>query len=347
MAHPPWDRWETSWRIEHYSPLSTNVIYMPATATNGKISLDRTSLLAKVIGGQTEEAAIAAFIKSNWRPRGVYRVTKVNQQSFKIGFHELQDFDRLRTKKWEFMNRDILLVRLWSNAETTVEDTLETVPQKATIHNIPEAFWGGDEAIGRIASALGRSLEDRTIEPSHQNPHLPPPLEVCVVIDRSFNYPPTLRIRLEGNEGVPGRDTLINIEYGQRTPYCTHCGGFGHWSQKCRGQRTGKWAQIISTAVAPVKEPAASFMANRNPANPAKLQNSKLRKLSTRRRRIPDQIAVVESGRSIGLCNISHPCLCTVNPSETNKYSRSPPPTTQRKMSQRTKTCRSTMMYFL
>lgn len=113
---------------------------MPATTTNGKISLDRTSLLAKVIGGQTEEATIAAFIKSNWRPRGVYRVTKVNQQSFKIGFHELQDFDRLRTKKWEFMNRDILLVRLWSNAETTVEDTLETVPQKATIHNIPEAF---------------------------------------------------------------------------------------------------------------------------------------------------------------------------------------------------------------
>lgn len=48
------------------------------------------------------------------------------------------------------------------------------VPQKAFIHNIPEALWG-DEAIGRIASVLGSPIDARISKPTH--PHLPPPLE--------------------------------------------------------------------------------------------------------------------------------------------------------------------------
>lgn len=181
MPQRPWGRWENPRRIEHFRPLAPNVVYIPAAATNGRAPLDNTSLLVRVT---SEEGSIAAFIKNNWKPRGAFRVTKANQQSFKIGFHERLDFERLQGKKWEFMGRDILLVRVWRSDESTAEDPLQIVPQKAIIHNIPKALWG-DEAIGRIASALGKPLDAKSKEPLHQL--LPPPLKVCVVVDRNFN----------------------------------------------------------------------------------------------------------------------------------------------------------------
>lgn len=182
-------------------------------------------------------------------------------------------------------------MRIWREQESTTEDTLKTVSQKALIHNIPEALWR-DEAIGRIASALGNPLDARVRKSSH--PHLPPALEVCVVVNRNFDYLSNLRIRLEGNEGVPRRDTIINIEYEQRVPYCSHRGGFGHWIHKCRGRdtmRSGKWAQTISAVEAPAIKPKANS-GNRDPANLEKFQNpkfqnpnSKSKKLRTRSHR--------------------------------------------------------------
>lgn len=227
MGHAPWERWSEARRIEHYNPISPNVIYMPAGATNGKSPLDITSLLVRVIGETTDDAPIAAFIKRNWKPRGTFRVTKVNHQSFKIGFHVRQDFERLQSKRWGFLEHDLILVRIWKVNENTIEDTLDTIPQKALIQNIPEALWG-DEAIGRIASALGKPLDIRARRPSQPHSFLPSSLDVCVIVDCNFKYPATLRIRLEGNEGVPTRDTIINVEYEQRKPYCSHCRGFGH-----------------------------------------------------------------------------------------------------------------------
>lgn len=203
---------------------------MPAKATNGRVCLDKFSLLVRVISETKEEGPIAAFVK--------------------IGFYEKADFDRIKTKKWEHLERDLILIRLWRDRENTGEDTLENVPQKAIFHNVPEAMWG-DEAVGRIASALGKPIEARTRRPLHPHPFLLPPLEVCVVVDKSFGYPPNVRIRLESNEGTPSRDTMISIEYEQRVPYCNHCGGFGHWSKKCKGWDTeheGRWAQTISAA---------------------------------------------------------------------------------------------------
>lgn len=147
---------------------------------------------------------------------------------------------------------------------------------------------GGDETIGRIASSLGNPIDARSTEPCH--PHLPLPLEVCVVVGKNFGYPPNLRIRLEGSEGERTRDTIVNVEYKQMVPCCYHCVGFGHWSQKCRRQenkRPGKWNQIISEKPTPTS-PATKFSGKPFPANP-KNQNSK-------KRTVPgDPIADVES----------------------------------------------------
>lgn len=105
--------------------------------------------------------------------------------------------------------------------------------------------YGGDETIGRIASSLGNPIDTRSTEPCH--PHLPLPLEVCVVVGKNFGYPPNLRIRLEGSEGERTRDTIVNVEYKQMVPCCYHCVGFGHWSQNVGGRKiSGRGSGIKS-----------------------------------------------------------------------------------------------------
>lgn len=96
------------------------------------------------------------------------------------------------------------------------------MPQRALIHNIPGAMWD-EEAIGRIASSLGSPIEARSSEPVH--PDLPPPLEACVIIGRTFSYPPALESRSRAMK-VNQTETIVSVEYAQRVPYC--CEGFGH-----------------------------------------------------------------------------------------------------------------------
>lgn len=251
---PPWDRWGKLRKIEHFRPLSPSLIYMPATAIRRRKCLDGTSILMRVVGAIKVEAAIADHIKNNWRPRGAYRITKVNWQSYKIGFYEKEDFDRLRTKKWEHLGADLILIRHWKSGDDSTEDPLDTVPQMALIHNIPEEMWG-DEAIGRITSSLGTPLNARVVKQYH--PDHPPPLEVCVIIGTKFTYPAKVRIRMEGNEGMPNRDATVSIEYEQRVPYCLHCRGYRHWTQKCRretNERASMWNKIIAEAQALVNQ---------------------------------------------------------------------------------------------
>lgn len=90
------------------------------------------------------------------------------------------------------------------------EDVLDSISQKALIHNIPAAMWGG-EAISRISSSLGRPIEARAAAERH--PSLSPPLEACVIIEKSFSYPNNIRIRMEGLLGEPGRDTVVSVDY--------------------------------------------------------------------------------------------------------------------------------------
>lgn len=108
-------------------------------------------------------------------------------------------------------------------------------------------MWS-EEAVGRIASSLGNPIEAGADPPAY--PKLPPPLEVCVIIGKGFNCPNNVRIRVEGNEGNPKRDSVVSIDYPQRTPYCCQCAGFGHWPQQCRrtNSNPGKWNKIIMEA---------------------------------------------------------------------------------------------------
>lgn len=153
-------------------------------------------------------------------------------QTYKLGLYGLKDYDRLKTIKWEHLDGDLLVVRPWKIGDNEAEDPLDTAPMKATIHNIPPAMWG-DEAVGRIVSSLGIPIEAKVTTMRH--PHLPPPLEVCVVIGKNFTYPENIRIRTEGHENEPSRDTIVGVEYGRRIP-CSKCVGFGHWPQQCRGR---------------------------------------------------------------------------------------------------------------
>lgn len=176
------------------------------------------------------------------------------------------------------------MIRIWRAREACTEDALDTIPQKALIHNIPEAMWG-DEAIGRIASSLGAPIDARAAK--QLNTHLPPPLEVCVIMGSEFGYPATVRIRLEGNEGEPTRDNIVNIEYAQRMPLCRHCRGYGHWTQKCRKSESkdrGEWNKVITT-MPPLMSPITGNVKKTNLRQNQNSKNSKVRRRRTRSHR--------------------------------------------------------------
>lgn len=137
--------------------------------------------MVRVIRVAREEAPLASFIKNKWKPRGAFRITRVNLQSFKVGFYKELDYARIKAKKWKYIGSDLILVRQWRVDESPAEDALDTIPQTTIIHNIPGAMWG-EEAIGRIASSLGSPIEARAAKPTH--PKLPLPLEVCVIIGK-------------------------------------------------------------------------------------------------------------------------------------------------------------------
>lgn len=257
MANAPGKRWETARKLTHYMPMSHNTIYLPNMAINAKECLDQKSILVRVIGVAREEGRVAEFVKEIWRPRGAYRVTRVNRQSFKIGFYSEVDFNRLKGIKWDYAGEDLIIARPWVANTNVAEDPLNSAPQRARIHNIPAAMWG-DKAISRIASSLGRPIKAKTADPGHSL--LPPPLEACVIVGKVFDYPTNIRIKTEDNEAKPGSDSIVSVDYVQRVLLCFRCVGFGHWPQQCRGEneRRGNWNKYIATTPARTSIPATS-----------------------------------------------------------------------------------------
>lgn len=83
----------------------------------------KKSVLVRVIGATRKEAPVISFIKWNCKPRGAFRITKVNLQSFKVGFYNEADFEQIRTIKWEHMGGELILVRQWRAEESTTEDS--------------------------------------------------------------------------------------------------------------------------------------------------------------------------------------------------------------------------------
>lgn len=216
---------------------------MPNTAIRDTGYLNDKSVLIRLIGGEKEEEHVAKFVKNKWKPRGTFRLTRVNRQSFKVTFrifYDANDYNRIKTTKWDYLGNDLILIRPWTLNTNTSEDVLDTAPLKALIHNIPTAMWG-EEVIGRISSSLDSSLEARSAIQRH--PSLPPPLEASVVIEGGFAYLSNIRIRTEGNEGEPNLDTIVSVEYARRVPFCPRCEGFRHWPQQCHGpvNHQGGW----------------------------------------------------------------------------------------------------------
>lgn len=141
-------------------------------------------------------------------------------------------------------------------------------------------------------------------------------------MDRNFGYPTNVRIRIESNKGEPRRDTILNIEYEQRVPFCANCEGYGHWSQKCRklgGDHWGGWNLTIAVAKAPVSYGVDSS-GEHNPAKTQKFQNQKKIKNSTQKAKdvVPDHIKSVESDWNIDLSNQATSRVRTENLVQTN-----------------------------
>lgn len=169
-APMPWKRWEKARRLRHYRPLSQNVVYMPNVTINSKECLDNKSILITMIGGAKEETDVATFVKNVWKLRGAFRLSRVNRQSYKVGFYNESDYNRLKNSKWDHLGRDLVLARPWAASISVIEDVLNTVPLKATIRNILSAMWS-DELIGRISSALGIPVEAKAASQCH--PYIP------------------------------------------------------------------------------------------------------------------------------------------------------------------------------
>lgn len=78
----PWGRWELTRKLTHYRPMLHNTVYLPNVAINAKECLDHNSILVKIIGVTRKEESVADFVKKVWRPKGTYKLTRVNRQSF-------------------------------------------------------------------------------------------------------------------------------------------------------------------------------------------------------------------------------------------------------------------------
>lgn len=223
------------------------------------------------------------FVKNRWKPRATFRVTRVNRQSYKVGFYRSNDFERLRGSKWDHIGEDILIVRPWTEGMNLNEDVLDTVPLKAIIHNIPAAMWW-KEVVGRIVSFLGIPLEAKAMKSNH--PRLPPPLVATMVISKKFSYPPRIMIRRKGNEGEPERDIVVSVEYRRRASFCPKCEGYGHWPQQCRGRgnvRSRGWNEYIARTQKDLTGKCENL--GEQEYFSAKMNNSKIKKRTCRSHR--------------------------------------------------------------
>lgn len=106
----PYDKWDGSRKLSYYMPLASNMVYIPREALNNRDSLDKTTVSIKMVGTLRTDMAAAKYIKITWKPWASFRLTKVGQQSFLLGFHEVEDFDRIKCIKWDH------LVETWSSS---------------------------------------------------------------------------------------------------------------------------------------------------------------------------------------------------------------------------------------
>lgn len=117
-------------------------------------------------------------------------------------------------------------------------------------------------------SRLGRQPHTIRTSPRYWKP-------AYIVIGKDFTYPTNIRIRTEGHEGKPGRNTIVSVDYEQRVPFCFRCAGFGHWlqqSRKMENEQSEKWnTYIAKSPITASKQNSYEPMGN----YPAKRQNSK------------------------------------------------------------------------
>ncbi|KMZ75171.1 hypothetical protein ZOSMA_118G00510 [Zostera marina] len=101
------------------------------------------------------------------------------------------------------------------------------VPQLLQIKGLP-SYLSTEEAIGRVTSALGTPLTAKVVDCSNDIPIL----QVCIIINKSFKYPTSIKVRMQGCTST-AEDIKINIHYMGRKPFCSKCIEYGHWTRKC------------------------------------------------------------------------------------------------------------------
>lgn len=178
-----WDSWKESCKLTYHRPLASNLVYMPKGPLINESNLENTTVLIRLVGALKSEVVIAKYIKNTWKPRESFRLTRVGRQSFLLGFHGKEDFERLSKLKWDHFGFNVVIIRSWKKGHATTEDVLNTIPQLAVVHNIPRIMWG-EEGVSRIASALGTPISAKALKQHHQN--APPPLELCFIISKDF-----------------------------------------------------------------------------------------------------------------------------------------------------------------
>lgn len=142
--------------------------------------LDKTSILIRIFGEPSSNDICIRHIRRYRNPALCYFIRKVERKSYVISFTGEEDFKVIGSKQWDWFGENVMMVRHWFSGIDTFEDTLDTIPQKLTLINIPD-FLGSTEAISRISNTLGFPIEGQHLRGSS--------LKVSVAINTSFKTP--------------------------------------------------------------------------------------------------------------------------------------------------------------
>lgn len=98
------------------SPIGRYIAYIPSNAMSSPF--EDTSILVRlgrIIGvGNLETKSEVPNQEDKYK--------------YRIGFHDIEDFDLTTMKRWDWFGRAVVMVREWKGKMDVVEDVIETIP---------------------------------------------------------------------------------------------------------------------------------------------------------------------------------------------------------------------------